>query len=371
MARTERDSDGQAAGTDAGGDSGSRSRSLEGRADRVRSTGTRDQPADGSDPALSVVVVTRNEGERVEACLDSILGACRAVPSFEVILVDSNSADRTVERASEYPITVLRIPSDELCTPAAGRYVGTRRAAAGRVLFVDGDMVLETDWLGRAIDALECDGVAAVDGWLNEPRADQVQAVESVRGVALYDAEALAAVGGFDPALASLEDIHLGFELTTAGYQLRRLPQVTAHHPTRPPVTEPFRRLRQGYARGLGQALRRSASSPSLLVRHLVRMRYRVAAWAWLALGGAVLRSRSRFVSWLVLSLLGLVGLAVRLGPLGAATFCLDKVLVSVGVIPGVRSDLPSRAEYPIQAVETVTEGPVHDATALHDGDET
>lgn len=335
-------------------------------------------PDGGTDrePTLSVVVVTRNEADRIETCLDSVFAACRAVESFEVILVDSNSTDGTVERARTYPITVLRIPTDDLTTPAAGRYVGTRHASADTILFVDGDMELASGWLPAALGCLRSDeDVAAVDGLLaaagntdsredakthDPPDTDAVESVDAVRGVALYDAGALADVGGFDPHLRSLEDVHLGFELVEAGYRLCRLPRIAATHPASQPVTEPFRRWRRGYAVGIGQALRQSLASPAILRRHLSRMRYRVAASLWLGAGALATRDRSWLAAWFLASSLGLVALTRKLGPLEALTFSIDKLVGTVGVAVGVWIPPAEPESYPVAAIEVVTRGTVH-----------
>jgi glycosyltransferase involved in cell wall biosynthesis len=45
---------------------------------------------------LSVVVITKNEEKRLEACLDSVLWAA------EIVIVDDNSTDKTVEIAKRY-----------------------------------------------------------------------------------------------------------------------------------------------------------------------------------------------------------------------------------------------------------------------------
>lgn len=367
------------------GDAEAATRSADGRAGRGNTPDrTRDaSPDDGGQaaaatsavqeadcPALSVVVVTRNEADRVEDCLESVFSACRHVSSFEVILVDSNSTDGTVDLVADYPITVLTIPSEELCTPGAGRFVGTRHADADRILFVDGDMVLRPDWLPRALEALGADDVAAVDGWLNDREDDTVREVESVRGVALYDADALAVVGGFDPYLRSLEDVHLGFELSAAGYRLLRVPRVAASHPRRPPVVEPFRRLRRGYADGIGQVLRKSASRPSILARHLSRERYRLSVCLWLILGLAALRHRTARWSWAGASVLAFLYVVRRLGPVDALSFVVDKVVVSLGIALGARAPVRSPGAFPLDAVEVVTEGRVLDARkAANDGD--
>lgn len=376
MARTQGDADGATGGTDGATDrTDPETRGTDGETDRTgpETRGTDAATADsGSDatPALSVVVVTRNEADRIEACLDSVFAACEQVTDFEVILVDSRSTDGTVNLAVEYPISVLQLPSAELCTPAAGRFVGTRHASADRILFVDGDMVVRPDWVTAALGALEDPDVAAVDGWLNDAGAETRREVDAVRGVALYDADALAAVGGFDPSLQALEDVHLGLELTGAGYRLLRLPRVAASHPERPPVVEPFRRLRRGYAHGLGQVLRTSVSQPKLLARHLLRERYRLFVWLWLFVGLVAGRRRRGRQLWACLSGLGFCYVARQLGPVDALTFAVEKVVVTLGIPLGASVPVASAEAFPLEDVAVLREGPVHDEAAVTGGGE-
>lgn len=324
----------------------------------------------GSEPvSLSVVVPTYNEEARVETCLESIFDACRAadaVDDFEVILVDSNSTDRTVELATDYPITVLEIPDDDLTTPAAGRFVGTHHADGDLLLFVDGDMELARGWLPAAIEHARQDGVAAVDGHLDDvPAEASLETRESVRGVALYDADALATVGGFDPYLESLEDIHLGMELNAEGYRLLRLPMVSAAHPGSDMITETFRRWENGYSRGSGQTLRRSLSSPRLAMKHVRRMRYRLVLAAWLAAGVASLATGAGVVLWLLGSLIGFaVVVSERDGPVDAAAYIAYKLTLLVGLVLGFLDEPRPREAFPLERVETMAVGTVHDGSS-------
>lgn len=313
-------------------------------------------------PQLSVVIVTYNEEARVRACIESVLEACRSLTEFEVIHVDSNSTDRTVEYAAEYPITVLRIPSDDLTTPGAGRYVGTRVARGETILFVDGDMTLEGAWLSRAREHVRDDGVAAVDGHLNRPSEDTtVREVDSVRGVALYDAAALRSVGGFDPQLRSLEDIHLGFLLTAAGYRLLRLPEVAASHPEGSTLHEPFRRWSRGYAFGPGQVLRRSARSPELLAKYIWRFRYRLGTLVWLCAGAMALAvGPVALFGWALLSMGAVAVVVSRRGIFGAIEFGTQQLLGIAGIVVGLRDRPRPHESFPIETVEVVTEGPIH-----------
>ncbi|RDI69714.1 glycosyltransferase [Halopelagius longus] len=310
---------------------------------------------DAANPTVSVVVVTYNEADRISRCLDSVFELCEGMP-FEVILVDSNSSDGTVDIAREYPITVLQIPSDDLSTPSAGRYVGTHAADGEFVLFVDGDMDVTDGWLPRACDLLrERPDVAAVDGHLNENRDhDEVVTVGAVRGVALYDAQKLRTVGGFDPFLRSLEDIDLGFRLGESGYRLCRLPVVVAEHPVASGPTEPLRRLRNGYVTGAGQAIRKSTDSPRRLVRHLRRMRNKLLVGAWGALGAFSLLSPPLLVGWLVMTAAGFYALASEKGFTEAVSLILGQMLTLCGIIWGFRDPPRPAIEYPLDRIETV-----------------
>ena len=90
-------------------------------------------------PALSVVVIGRNEGARLAKCLDSV-GKVRGVEVKEIIYVDSASTDGSPELASQFGAVVIVVRS-ERPTAALGRNAGWRRAESDLVLFLDGDTV--------------------------------------------------------------------------------------------------------------------------------------------------------------------------------------------------------------------------------------
>lgn len=305
---------------------------------------------------LTVVVVTYNEEDRIRACLESIFSACRGLAEFEVVLVDSNSTDRTVEFAAEFPITILRIPDDDLTTPGAGRYVGTAAAQGEMVLYVDGDMVIQRKWLKRAIAVLSSrTGVAGIDGHLDAPSdSDTIIETDSVRGVALYSQNALQSVGGFDPYLQSIEDIHLGYQMTAGGYTLLRLPEMAATHPSRSSISEPFRRLRRGYTIGSGQVLRRSLGSPRLFAKHLYRIRHRLILFAWLSLGVASFASSAVREIWLGLSVVAVGFLLVKLGPGGTVGFLLAKLFGFIGLVRGLFVPPRPPESFPLEKVEVL-----------------
>lgn len=351
-------------GPDAGEARRRRSDPSDGRTDVQRSlsraeTGSGRTAAESNElPSLSVVVPTYNEEDRIETCLDSILAAVEDDPSVEVIVVDSNSTDRTVELARRFPVTVLRIPDDDLTTPGAGRYVGHQRATGDQLLFVDGDMRISGEWLDRARRVLDQrDDVAGLDGHLNTAEATAAEPVEALRGVVIYDADVLDQVDGFDPFLRALEDVELGYRITEAGYDVRRLPLVAASHPYSPGAAELLRRWRNGYYFGIGQAVRKNVRSPRTVWKFVDRYRYRAAFYGWLGVGAASLLVQPALaLIWFAVSLVMFAADVAWEGRADAIQRLGKYVLSSAGFVRGFFMPPPEHSEFPVEVAERVAE---------------
>jgi GT2 family glycosyltransferase len=326
------------------------------------------EPSDGdrvedAGPTLSVVVVTYNESEHIGSCLESVFDCCESVEDLEVIVVDSNSTDDTVQRALAFPVTVYRITDDELCTPSAGRYVGTKLSGGDSILFVDGDMTLTTGWLPVAREFLDRNSdVAGVDGYLDSVETVRSKATGYLRGIALYDREVLETVGGFDPHLSALEDVELGYRLTTSGYRLVRLPTVVGTHPRSSGPTEWLRRWRYGYYYGWGEVFRKSLGRPRVFGKILYRARMYVGGLCWLAVGGvATLSGGLLVVGWVLVSIGLAIAFAAYRGPQAAAVKLTAFPMVYAGMVLGMLGAPPEPESFPMDTVEQV--GPLPDET--------
>lgn len=314
-------------------------------------------------PTMSVVIVAKNEADRIGDCIESVFDVCEPVADFEVILVDSNSEDETVDVASEYPVTVLRIPRDDITGCGAGRHVGFQEVDSEFVLFVDGDMVLEDGWLDTAVTLLRRqDDVAGIDGWLTDRKGGAGE-VNYVRGVALYRSAVIDEVGGFDPRIRGLGDVDMGFRLQRAGYRVIRLPVVIASHPPAEGVTEAFRRWREGYYESNGQVLRKSLDDPRLVAKWLYRFRFHITVLGWLLLGAAVGASRSRRLgaAWTAGSAVGVGSLfALRGARWTTVKLSVRFTLFISGLVLGFIKG-PQPPEYPLEEIEVI-QRPQHDS---------
>lgn len=243
------------------------------------------------DPLIAAVIIARNEERFIGRCIASVLASLAPFEGAEVVLVDSRSADRTLEVARRFPISVVQLRNSVALSAALGRVVGERLTRSQYILFVDGDTEIEGAWVREALLFLTMhEDVAGVCGKLREVyykagaaigehsdfflTSPTPEAVEDPGGNAIYRRASLAAVGSFNPTLVSYEEAELTGRLRCAGFSIVRLPVMLGTHHTglRGSLSELRRRYRDNLIKGYGQALRVSIGTP-LLWTHVRRQK--------------------------------------------------------------------------------------------------
>jgi GT2 family glycosyltransferase len=240
---------------------------------------------------VGVVAIGRNEGERLRACLESVVGEARAV-----VYVDSGSTDGSVALAARLGCEVVRLDPRLPFTAARARNVGVARlrAVAPEVAFaqlVDGDCEVVEGWLpvARARLAARAD-LAVVCGRRRErhPEASVFNRLCDVEwdtpvgeaaacgGDAMVRLAAFEAVGGFDPSLIAGEEPELCVRLRRAGWAIERLDaEMTRHDAAMTRLSQWWRRARRaGHA--YAEGARRHGAPPE---RHWVRETRRAVLW--------------------------------------------------------------------------------------------
>lgn len=110
---------------------------------------------------LSVIIPVYNEERHIGPCLEAVLA--QTEPLNEVIVVDNNSSDRTVEIASKYPGVRIIHEKTQGLIPARNR--GFAEASADILCRIDADAVLAPDWSKRVRQAFEAEAdLAGVTG---------------------------------------------------------------------------------------------------------------------------------------------------------------------------------------------------------------
>lgn len=171
---------------------------------------------------ISVVVPVRN----AEAMLDGCLASIQAQNPREIIVVDGNSTDGSLEIAHRYGATIL---SDEGRGLPAARMLGARAASGRFVALVDSDVLLQPDSLARLRDELVQGGYDAIQaglesvsgpGYWGQALAHHHRSGRSKHwfglSATLVERETLLSFG-FDPSFSSGEDIELRWRLRNAG----------------------------------------------------------------------------------------------------------------------------------------------------------
>ena len=194
-------------------------------------------------PSLSVVIIGRNEGQRLVDCIQSVQAMNEPPPNMEIIYVDSDSTDGSLERAKILGAQVFQV-HPERPTAAIGRNAGWQAATAPLVLFLDGDTILQPDFVKKALLKLEDPKVAIVWGHLREryPHASVYQRVivldwifspgisEFCGGIALMRRQVLEEVSGFDSRLIAGEEPEMCQRIRARGYIILHIGQPMASH---------------------------------------------------------------------------------------------------------------------------------------------
>jgi glycosyltransferase involved in cell wall biosynthesis len=186
-------------------------------------------------PVLSVVVIGRNEGDRLVRCLESVRAVRGLDGPIEIIYADSASSDGSPARAAAHGARVVAVDATARPTAALGRNTGWRVATADLILFLDGDTVLHPDFPRRAADALGADPrVAAAWGHRRELHPEhsiynrvldldwifKAGFTEYCGGDVLMRRCALEEVGGYDGTLIAGEEPELCRRLRARDYRI-------------------------------------------------------------------------------------------------------------------------------------------------------
>lgn len=103
---------------------------------------------------LSIIIVTFNTGALLKNCLESIFKNVRNI-SFEVIVVDNNSADSTSEMVKEEFSRVKLIENRENLGFARANNQGARIAQGKYLLFLNSDTIVKGESLDKVVEYLD------------------------------------------------------------------------------------------------------------------------------------------------------------------------------------------------------------------------
>lgn len=271
---------------------------------------------------VSIIIPALNEQRFIGRCLEALTRLDLPEDSFEVIVVDNGSTDRTVEIARSFSpalkVTVLPMPGARI---SAMRNAGVSVSHGAVLAFLDADCVAPPHWLEKATSLLAREGVGVAGsrpripedsrwvarawyGGLEHEKQGDVSWVGSHNMVIARST--FARVGGFDESIQTNEDCELCERIRSAGLRVVGSAGVAVLHLGTPQTLVDFYRKIRWQARdGLRVFLR---SLPRITnPRPLLFGAYTLTCIAGAAVGGAM---------------------AVWSGEFGPLTFFLSALLV-------------------------------------------
>lgn len=241
--------------------------------------------------AIGIVVIGRNEGDRLKRCLESVRSY-----AAHTVYVDSGSTDGSVAFARSFGVAVLELELSIPFTAARARNVGCERLLKGHpnldhVFFVDGDCEVAPGWVEKASQFLiSHPDVGVVFGRRREQYPERsiynllcdiewdtpIGAAKACGGDAMMRVRAFQQVHGYRADLICGEEPELCLRLRRSGWLIWRVDEEMTRHDA---AIHRFRQwwlrmLRGGYGFALGSALHGRAPE-----RHWVQESRR--AWFW------------------------------------------------------------------------------------------
>ena len=113
---------------------------------------------------LSIIIVSWNVVDLLSACLESIYRTCTSQHTFEIIVVDSNSSDQTVDMVRAHFPQVRLFPQTENIGYTRGNNLGLAHAQGRHLLLLNPDTEIVGGALSLMIDYLDHHSTVGIVG---------------------------------------------------------------------------------------------------------------------------------------------------------------------------------------------------------------
>lgn len=199
---------------------------------------------------ISFIIVGRNEGWKLTKSIQSVFDTiqAKALNNYEVIYVDSMSTDDSLSRAKLFPqLKIIQLTG--ALNSAIARNVGFNASMGDVLFFVDGDMVLNPDFLPLVYNEDQGLKYPFVSGQLKNFNHDrnnkfinntwQYREVlngdkyySTTGGIFLINRKLWESVGGMDNRFKRGQDLEIALRIAAKGTKLLRKKEIIADHYT-------------------------------------------------------------------------------------------------------------------------------------------
>ncbi len=184
-------------------------------------------------PLISIVIIGRNEGERLGRCIKAVQDLDYPTQKKEIIYVDSRSSDGSVAYAKKLGVEKVFTLKQEKTCAAMGRNMGLSQAKGELILFLDGDTQISRDFLTVAVPHFDKEEIAIVYGRRNEIHPESLYIrlcgsdwsqripgfTETSAGDVLIRSSVIRDIGGYKEIIAG-EDPEMSNRVINSGFKI-------------------------------------------------------------------------------------------------------------------------------------------------------
>ena len=206
-----------------------------------------------SSPKVSIIIVNYNGKELLQKCLDSLFKV--NYDNFEIILVDNNSTDGSVEFITKNYPSLIIIKLDSNKGFAEPNNVAAKISKGKYLLFLNNDTVVTPNFIFEMVKVMETDKKIAIcqslllkpDGsvdssgdfidhlgvvYNSKTKIDEIREVSSARGASmLVRSDIFEKLDGFDQKFfVTFEDVDLCWRSWILGYRVLIIPTSIVYH---------------------------------------------------------------------------------------------------------------------------------------------
>lgn len=277
---------------------------------------------------IGVVVIGRNEGDRLVCSLNSVVDM-----AHHVVYVDSGSTDDSRGEAEGLGVEVVELDMSMPFTAARARNAGFEKLCHSNpeiiyVQFVDGDCEVVDSWINSAVSTLECElDVGVVCGRLRECYPEysvynqlcdmewdtSVGDAKACGGIFMIRASLFRGLNGFNASLIGGEEPELCLRIRQKGWRICRLKDEMALHDASITRFSQWwkRNVRGGY--GYAEGAYMHCMEPE---RHYVSQSARIWFWGGLIPVGILIAAlfEPYFIPLLLIYPIQIIRIAMRRG---------------------------------------------------------
>ena len=306
-------------------------------------------------PKISVVIPIRNEERYIATTLEHLQKQDYPHDLLEMVVVDGQSDDRTVEIVKEMAVRDNRIKLffNPRRLSSAARNIGAQKASGEIVLYIDGHIYIDNNFLLKNIAYYmkEKDvSVLSRPGFLETPGNCYFQNavalarkspfghgldstifdkedryVDPESSAAFYRREVIAEVGYFDEAFDAAEDYEFNYRLRKSGYRSFTSPKLGM-----------FYYPRDSFGRLFQQATRYGIGRCRLIWKHPEAFSLGVVIPAGFILGLPTLLLLSLLISEMIYPAIGLYGLYLIINLISSIYIAATNGWKYLPILPGI-----------------------------------